>query len=272
MDDASGSDATGQPDAGPSVSGHGRRSRRLVGLAVVAIGVILAVPLSGLVGSGSVGPLDSRIDSVLSAMGATSARVKLSATGADSKLLTIDGVADFRRNVGRLAFPLLDDAEGHRLPRRGSFQVLYVGRSSYGNDPSLIPTGVQRTKHWTQQTLAPGQDSAIDRLLLQPLNDIRRHGYHSRDLGTTSFDSRRVEHYRASLSATAEAQNAPFASIVDLYIDAQNRVVRLVERFTFKKQTTIFRADFSNFGIHVDVVAPPADQVIQMPTGAKTLP
>ncbi len=247
-------------------TGRARRSRVVIGVLVLAAGAILAIVLHGSIGSGSSEPLRSRIDAVLSVMRATSVQVRVVQTTAqaDPKSETVVGVVDLRRGRSRYTVPLFYGPQGQRLHPPGTAQFISVGRSVYADvlpDPT-IPADAQRNKHWIEQTVPSGYDPTG---VLGDLTSMRD-SHASRDLGTTELDGHLVHHYQAVFHPAAKTATTRLlslrASVSDVYIDAENQVVRLVERDTIGTDTSTRQSDFSNYGIHIDIVVPPADQVI----------
>lgn len=266
---ADGADPDASSEVEPSVSGstgRARRSRVVIGVLALAAGAILAIVLHGSIGSGSRKPLRSRIDAVLSVMRATSVQVRVVQTTAqaDPKSETVVGVVDLRRGRSRYTVALFYGPQGQRLHPPGTAQFISVGRSVYADvlpDPT-IPADAQRNKHWIEQTVPSGYDPTG---VLGDLTSMRD-SHASRDLGTTELDGHLVHHYQAVFHPAAKTATTRLlslrASVSDVYIDAENQVVRLVERDTLGTDTSTRQSDFSNYGIHIDIVVPPADQVI----------
>ena len=104
-----------------------------------------------------------------------------------------------------------------------------------------------------------------------PLAQLRAANVTLEDSGTTKIGDAKVRHYRGPARVPftpPSSANLPPTTLTltfDLYVDSNNRLVRWVQ---ITKQPGVAtevtsQLDFSDYGIDVNVTAPPPDQVLR---------
>jgi hypothetical protein len=96
------------------------------------------------------------------------------------------------------------------------------------------------------------------------------------DLGQESVGGQSLEHYRVVLDTAAATKmlgNMPSSAAMpktlnyDMWLDSQHRMAK----FTMKmKNTLTMTATYSDYGTDVNITAPPASQITEMPSGYPT--
>lgn len=176
------------------------------------------------------------------------------------------GVVDFAKGDGRLYVVDSTTPDG---PKQRVLQELvvdgrgYVPLDRYGGE---VPADIRRTKRWVENDRASGS-------LLQGLGPFDPSapflGAHVAftDLGETHIRGSAVEQYRGTshTTVTAPGSSTPMAITTryDVYVDHQSRIVRVSSRSLQSVGVVTSRIDFSDFGVRVEVSAPPADQVVR---------
>lgn len=158
------------------------------------------------------------------------------------------GVYDFQRNVARR------EIQGGW----GKSTELLIGTHVYVSlDPEIaasLPARL-RNKRWFEMN---GSTDSFTPLPFDPLAQLRQDpGTTSiQDLGTTQIGAETVHHYNATGPKTRGGS-------LDIYVDSNNRLNRL--RFVLNFGAGLdggMQMDFSDYGVRVNVTAPPADEVV----------
>jgi hypothetical protein len=94
------------------------------------------------------------------------------------------------------------------------------------------------------------------------------------DLGSESMGGRQLEHYRVVLDTGAATQmfgNLPSTASLpktvnyDLWLDSQDRMARFT---VLLKKVSRMTASYTDYGADIHITAPPASQVVAMPSGS----
>lgn len=246
------------------------RSRVVTAAAVVAVVAMVASAIVGIIrhsdrNSGRTltveallhGPVDHRVQIVTTIT-----------AGPQYPRTVTTGVYDFDRNIARVQETLAGgatDESGETLVVHGKVYSRIDAKTARG-----LPPRVRSRARWTvdRNAGALGANGLFDPFTT--FADLSRRATALRDLGPTHVDGQRVEHYVAIGVRTAATTVAPTggrrigSAKYDLYVARDRRLVRLVMSFpsvpSFGRFSEQF--DFSDYGVAVDVVAPPADQVV----------
>jgi hypothetical protein len=242
---------------------------RLASIVAVATGV-LAAGCSG--GHRSVSrdegsPIAAVAESMASAR---TAHVRVTmGTDANSSVVST-GAFDFARGVGKLTQTVALTVGGTSQPTATSEQ-LYIGDTTFVQldlgIAQTVPARVAAGKHWVRYDSRTGYLSSGFVNPFTELTKLKRRGVPVKDRGITHIDGQRVHRYTAveTRKEILIPGNKVFRVTDDLYIDARDRLVRLVAVSHHTGQTRIDfknQIDFSDYGTRVDVKPPPASDVV----------
>jgi hypothetical protein len=266
-----------------------RSSRTLVAVAAVVVVVLIASVAVGVTRSGSHGGGGSNeggaftIEALAATTQQQSARVTITVAlapslspglpaGSASQYAFVEtGLVDFRRRVARIA----SEEETPKGTKRVGTELLldgYVYSSITAANAASIPAEIRRTKRWLK---APPRNSANPFTSLNPfdpLAGLQANHVKLTDLGTTKLGNQTVHHYRGTqrVPYTPPSSSGPAETLTvtfDIYVDGHDRLVRLTS--TTKQpgvpEGSTAQVDFADYGVRVNVTAPPADQVYTAP-------
>lgn len=183
-------------------------------------------------------------------------------------VLVMTGLIDFRSGNGRVDLATRDGSHGS-LKRFAT--DLIVDGHVYGriNASTLdIPAEIRRTKRWIESKLATERAglNPFDPLAFLKDNDVKLD-----DRGMTRLGNQSVHHYHGVMRIpytppSTNGATVTVTSTLDIYVDTQNRLVRLrsVDHQP-RIGTSSTLIEFSDYGVRVNVTAPPADQVYSPP-------
>jgi hypothetical protein len=264
-----------------------RSSRTLVAVAAGVVVVLIAAVAVGVTRSGSHGGgANSRgltIEALYASTQRQSARMTITNTlrsslgsgqrpGATNQLaLILTGLVDFRNHAARLT---TEDASGGGPPKYVGTELLvdgYVYSRITGTLVELLPPELRRTKRWGKVKQGNWTNPFSTLNPFDPLAQLRAQHVTLTDLGTTRLGNQTVRHYTGTQSApqtprtTGGTHEKPAAKF-DIYVDSHDRLVRLIST-TGQPQLveTTMQLDFADYGVRVEVTAPPADQVYVIP-------
>ncbi len=152
--------------------------------------------------------------------------------------------------------------------------ALSVGNHEYASiDPSIegIPTAIRRTKKWLEADTStkPGGLNPFE-----PLAAFKQFGVVLDDRGTTRLDGQVVRRYHGTKRISSPpSSGGPVRhanEVFDAYVDNNGRLIRFEAVITAEGQSANLRIDFSDYGVKVNVTAPPADEVYRMPPKTST--
>jgi hypothetical protein len=177
------------------------------------------------------------------------------------------GEADFRRRASRFD---IFDATGKKTATS-----LTIGSHAYSRlSPGLLSIG-PKSKPWTElDSILPTVSGAPKLNPLDPLAGLRANHAHIQDLGTSTIDGRRVHHYRADYTeqVTPAGKKAALTTSIttDLFVAQSNRLVRMdvVEHTAASRTSQTEQFDFSDYGLSVNISAPPPNQVYVLNSSA----
>lgn len=151
------------------------------------------------------------------------------------------------------------------LPRR-------PGTPNQASNAVPIPPEIRRTKRWVKAR-PRNSGSAISSLNpFDPLAQLRGQHVKLKDLGMTRLGGQAVHQYQGTqrIRYTPPSTSGPTVTLTaafDMYVDSHDRLVRLT---SITKQPGMAdgaktQVNVSDYGVHVNVTAPPADQVYTPP-------
>ena len=184
-------------------------------------------------------------------------------------IVTTSGIIDFRSGNGRVDMATRQGSKG-RLERLGTTLVV-DGQVYESIGPSLVdvPANIRRTKRWVASK-APTDKAGLNPF--DPLAVFTALHITLDDHGMTRLGDQPVRHYHGVKRTpfTPPSTDGPtviVTSTIDVYADGQNRLVRLyaVDQEPQFGASTL-QVDFSDYGINVNITAPPADQVYTPPS------
>ncbi len=249
-----------------AATGHrARPSRALVALAAAVVVVLGASAVVGVARRGSHRGSALNIALLAATTQRQSVRMRITAT----RPMTLElfphptkpptyrisgetGVYDFQRHVARIE---IQHGSGNNTE-------LVVGTHAYISlDPEIaanLPTRL-RNKRWFEMNNSTDASAPLPFDLLAQLRQDP--GTTSiQDLGTTQIGAEKVHHYKATGPKTPGV--SPIL-IADIYVDSNNRLVRLRYVMNFGAGAAgAIQMDFSDYGVPVNVTAPPADEVV----------
>jgi hypothetical protein len=267
-----------------------RSSRTLVAVAAGVVVVLIASVAVGVTRSGSHGGGGSNggggftIEALAATIQQQSARVTITVTlqpslspglqsGAANQYAFVEaGLVDFRRRVARIA---IEEATGKGSPKQIGTELLldgYVYTSITAANAASIPAEIRRTKRWLKATPRNSANPFSSLNPFDPLAGLQAHHVKLTDLGTTKLGKQTVHHYQGTerVPFTPPSSSGPpetLTATFDIYVDSHDRLVRLTST---TKQPGISEGskaqiDFADYGVRVNVTAPPADQVYTAP-------
>jgi len=185
--------------------------------------------------------------------------------------LVYAGLMNFRHPVGRIT---IEDTDSHGMPEQIGTELLidwYSYSSITPANAATIPAQIRRTKRWLR---LPPRRSAVAFGLnpFDPLAQFRSHHVTLKDFGVTRLGDQTVHRYEGTErpSFTPPSSRGPretLTVVFDIYVDSHDRLVRLT---SITKQPGVAAAataqiDFADYGVRVNVTAPPADEVYEPP-------
>jgi hypothetical protein len=184
---------------------------------------------------------------------AGSSRVEMTMKSGEGPIFSGTGSIDYTNNRGEFVFTSKD------MPG-GEMRARFIGRTSYfgltllgklrwqKQTDDYTPTGVDR--------FTPGPDGPNpDQILGMLMKASKR----VETVGNEEIRGISTRHYRAHLDKEKLGETWLREEIViEAWIDEEDLVRRL--RVPYAEETTVF--DFFDFGLKVDVEAPPADEIL----------
>lgn len=264
-----------------------RRSGRRIGAVAAAAVIVLVAALSvGLTrgGGSSSSGAGLTIEALAAATQQQSARVTITISvptsllsglqpGAPKRSAFIEaGLVDFRNRVARIT---IEEATDNGPPKRIGTELLldgYIYSSITAANAETIPPEIRRTKRWLKTTPQNSANPFSSLNPFDPLAQLREQHVELKDLGITSLGDHSVRQYHGTrvVSYTPPSSSGPRETLTvefDIYVDSHNRLVRLTS--TTKRPEIADGAttqiDFADYGVHVGVTAPPADQIYSPP-------
>jgi hypothetical protein len=266
-----------------------RSSRTLVAVAAVVVVVLIAAVAVGVTRSGSHGGSGSNgggftIEALAATTQQQSARVTITVTlppslspglpsGAASQYAFVEtGLVDFRRRVARIA---IEEATAKGSPEQIGTELLldgYVYSSITPSNAASIPAEIRRTKRWLKATPRNSANPFSSLNPFDPLAGLQANHVKVTDLGTTKLGNQTVHHYQGTqrVPYTPPSSSGPAETLTvtfDIYVDSHDRLVRLTS--TTKQpgvaEGSKTQIDFADYGVRVNVTAPPADEVYTAP-------
>jgi len=213
--------------------------------------------------------------------------------------LTVTGEADYRTHRGHMVI----DLSQFGLPGP-PIDAVFDNTTVYEKFPPSLAAALPKGKSWVKVDLATaGKSVGVDVSSLsqsqagdpsQTLDFLRGASDNVTRVGTDSIRGTQTTHYRAVVDLNKAAAQSPAAGNairstikllgtatqpVDAWVDEQGRVRRLKYMVDLSKSTVAqklpgtvtFTLDLFDFGVPVQAVVPPADQVVDLSalTGGK---
>jgi hypothetical protein len=248
------------------------RSRRapVVVLAAAAVVVVIAAVAVGLARHGSRnGGGGLTIEALAATTQQQSARITITQTLPSDPsdrhpyLLLTTGVVDYRTGNGRFDTST-KNGSGPAQPFESGLVV--DGRHYMSIGPGLegIPERIFRTKKWIYEDTRNASVQLSGLNPFDPFGSFKDLHITLKDRGTATFNGQTVEHYTAtgSISSPPSLGSVQKATLAfDVYVDSHGRVTHI--RVDQKAANSTIQIDFSDYGVHVDVTAPPANLVVR---------
>jgi hypothetical protein len=185
---------------------------------------------------------------------------------ATASVLVLTGLIDFRSGNGRVDFATRTGSHGSL--KRFATDLLVDGHEYGSINASTvdIPAEIRHTKRWIESKIATLRAGLNP---FDPLAVFKDHHVKLDDRGVTRLGDQSVRHYQGVMHIlyTPPSTNGPTVTVtstIDIYVDTHNRLVRLhaIEQSP-SVGTSTAQIDFSDYGVHVNITAPPASQVVR---------
>jgi hypothetical protein len=268
LDELVGEEATAIRHGSISAKDH-RRAGALTAAGVLLVIAILVTSLSLVRDRSSHDTRELSLRTLASTTMRQSARVRISTIGETGNAQSQTYLIDFVREVARLAIPT---STATPRGREIAPQILVIGGHIYATlNPSdrSMPLAVRQSKHWIAYDASDKTSPFGVENPFATLTEMLKHGRSLHDLGLERVNGQDVRHYDAIVRSPhlATVKATPFtivATVLDLYVDSQKRLVRLVKKVSRANPlfTRAVQFDFAVYGVAVSVKAPPTDQVI----------
>jgi hypothetical protein len=176
---------------------------------------------------------------------------------------TLTGLVDFRRHVARV------EVSSPGAPSSPSYLQLDIGGRVYNQLTAAttfdIPPELRKGKRWVESDVSNSADP-FGFLIFDPLAQLRAAKLNLKDLGTTRLNKQEVHHFHgtSSESPSSATGNVRVTLTIDIFVDGRNRLVRLrsTDNIAGIKDPGVLQIDVSDYGVAVNVTAPPANEVV----------
>lgn len=267
----------------PTAGNHTKRSRTLVALATAVVVILVASVALSVTRSGSHGDDGFSINALAASTQRASARVTIRITvptsvspgqpsGTPSQFAFVEtGLVDFRRRVARIE---IEDPNSRGAPKQIGTELLINGHtysSITAANAAPIPPEIRRTKRWLRLAPRKSSNSFTSLNPFDPLAQLREHHVTLKDLGITQLGGQAVHRYEGTehfaYSPSSIGPRETLTVTFDIYVDSHDRLVRLTSATEQPGVAEAARTqiDFSDYGVRVNVTAPPPNEVYVLP-------